>query len=572
MPPGVYKIDIAQLNPSAIDLLTKLGCPRERLESGVINADELPDILSDLLNNYLPSHRALNAVCDFVVSSDGDKSSFSEKDEALLKKLHGLDFHFVSCAFFRHKELNRKVNSDGLERIGVGYEMLSDTSAVFYLKDEALAREYVAFSNANGFYSDHLYFLSDILRTGGVVDTSCHRFPEDGDWTLQRFTNYHKTMMENSGDEEAQKLIEEIKSRSDHQTIRETVYACNMASMITDYYFSNERGIKEPRIVDINAFSLEELRILNDALQLAASISERTGKEPGEVIRELYKYKGVGFGNALLFLHYFVNPDRYPKPDGAELLPGQLPKPLPEKLEAGFIEQLSVIFQPDSEFIPEKALLAGGSVRALLHGVKQEKFFRSIDGSMVCVDTYELDGKRYGIFATASHVMNGELAPQGFEVYKGPDLSREVSLISMPLGSQNPPSPIKIAGEPADPGFVFTLNNHGRGIQIGSDPRYIRSYSSRSDGMDGYSAGAAVRDNIILFRGLNVPRDSGGAIVNAGGELIGIILGGDMKLTVAGYANMKELSNAVQTFKEQLSSGRSKVTSEQHSPEIEYFE
>lgn len=243
-------------------------------------------------------------------------------------------------------------------------------------------------------------------------------------------------------------------------------------------------------------------------------------------------------------LYYFVNPTIFPHPT-EEIVPGEL---VFEYVE--YVGRLADNFEADKKYIPEMVRIpASYCVRPFCPpGYENE-----IVGSMVCVGRLDAGSVEYNIYVTASHVIDRRTLPDYYILYDGGGLSGNVSLVAIPSSrDQRYKRPLQLADRYSTERFFFTVDGSGI-IRIGSDPRYTDRYSSGDDGMTGYSGARSDPGEIMLFRGLNTPNDSGGAVVNREGKLVGIILGGDGKLTVAAYANMEALSKAIESFKDTLS-------------------
>lgn len=239
-------------------------------------------------------------------------------------------------------------------------------------------------------------------------------------------------------------------------------------------------------------------------------------------------------------LYYFVNPTIFPQPT-EEIVPGEL---VFEDVE--YVGSLADNFEADKKYIPEMVrILASYCVRPFCPPSENE-----IVESMVCVGRLDAGSVEYNIYVTASHVIDRRTLPDYYILYDGGGLSGNVSLVAIPSSrDQRYKRPLQLADGYSTERFFFTVDGSGI-IRIGSDPRYTDRYSSGDDGMTGYSGARSGPGEIMLFRGLNTPNDSGGAVVNREGKLVGIILGGDRKLTVAAYANMEALSKAIESFKD----------------------
>lgn len=228
--------------------------------------------------------------------------------------------------------------------------------------------------------------------------------------------------------------------------------------------------------------------------------------------------------------HYFVNPEKYPQPARADILfPGEI------KIGEGesIYPQDSAIPKPASEALDKSAL----PLTVFLGNGKKR-------GYMTCVGQKKVGKETYVIYATAEHNLDQIRALHPESTYKIDD--KVVLAAFTPDRIQTPAKVVKIADnvKPTE-NFIYTVQGRGRGL--GSDPKYINDFDDRGPATT-YRYASPEFGKYMLFRGTNKRGDSGSPVVDAKGRLVGILLGGDDRLTVIAYADMNKLKKSVDEF------------------------
>lgn len=577
--PSSFKIATGSLGPLTKEVFSGMGCDKELLAKDYISSEELPPEVARLVEHMAYGkdvdktdvYSPLNRFCKGLCSADGNESNFSEEEMELFKKLSSADFRFVSCNFrtdsewksygeqqlksFKRQATGLGLFANAMKKVGLSYEITADRSISLYISDRTKAEEFDDFLDATDPFGKHNELLMQIFSFPGFnySDNICNNLVSIDERLVGLFETYKATKEDHSQNKEFIGLLTDIQEQYDNETIFKAAFALNLTTNISDKSYDDLGGR-----IDLNLLTIDEMRTLRSALKFTELLSEATGIDKTSLSDDIAKYKDIGFENAAAFLHYFVNPNKFPAPE-KEILPGELPSPFEETLTTAFIEKLCHLFQRDIEFIPAEVLEAmNTAVQPVMYGVKADgkdvgHFYRSINGSMVCLDTFEKDGQMFGIYATASHVINKDLKPKGFEIYNGGNIGNAVSLVAIPLSDEDAKIiPVKTGAPPSSNDAIFIASKNGEKDRhlIGSDPKFTDSYST--GGMTPYKNAEDSPNEIMLFRGLAIPGDSGGAILNEKGELVGIVLGGDQKLTVAGYADMAKLSQASNEFKQQI--------------------
>ncbi len=544
MYPKNYHLDVQKLGWYAATVLSAIGAPKALMTGGEVQASEMPQQVADLLERAGQDYDFINDLCRSIMAFDGKENGLSKKELELFTKLHDINFNVVGCLYPRQqhdwlRNLRGRPKNRLEPSMGISYQLSSDGSSLLvFINDVHAAQIFNNYLRKTGTFMGITSW-----HTPGLADMTdlCQNFPNISETTAAYFKAYLE--VDEGAPSTSSRLAKTIQEQFDNESIFMAGYLLSETSGDASLSMSEE-GLKK-RL---------EVLLLIDILR------KDFNHNLHQAIQTLRTLRPIGFRNIFAFLHYFVNPSKYSRPSN-QLVPGRLSEPLPSTLETVFIGSLSSSFRADPTFIPfavENA--ATGSVRPLLFGIEERNFYfktnfergrayKTTDASMVCVDRFEKNGKEYAIYATASHVINKDVAPNGFLVYHGRGLNGAVTLVAAEVASDRSLTPIKLASQPANSDFIFTMAGQ---IQIGSNPKWTDTYSSDEGGMTRYENASSSPGDIILFRGLNVPSDSGGAIIDPNGELIGIILGGDMQLTVAGFANMAELANAVADFKKEL--------------------
>ncbi len=242
--------------------------------------------------------------------------------------------------------------------------------------------------------------------------------------------------------------------------------------------------------------------------------------------------RSIGYDNVELAIHKFINPE-YPAPKGHAEFDDTA---INNDMWLRMVERL----QPLKKDVPAGVRHAYGSVKTLEVSMGIEGFSYDGKGTMVCVDVS--DG--YAFYLTAEHVVSGK--KNHFEHNRfipGSDLS----LVAVPLREHiRTPKPLKLGSRLKDDETFYSIGFGGNGrhpINMSSNAHY-----AKINGVD----------NRIIYTSAACPGDSGGAVVNENGGLVGIMqaVGGaetvKSRFTTLAFGDMELIQESLETFQEEL--------------------
>ncbi len=236
----------------------------------------------------------------------------------------------------------------------------------------------------------------------------------------------------------------------------------------------------------------------------------------------------IGWKNTELLIHKLVD-SRYPAPKGHKELDDTT-------IDSDTWKLLAESFLPNTDRLPKAVLKASESVEKLelttQNGIP-------IHGSMICIGS----AAGYAIYVTATHVIDKKHLPPGsINEYIGTDLA----LFAIPLreGEAAPP-PLKIGKKLGEKDTFYSMGFGSNGKHLFNICTDVK-YSTDKD------------DPTIKFYSLAIMGDSGGAVLNSKGELVGIMqaVGGaatvKSRLTTYAFGDMEVVKERLADFIDRL--------------------
>lgn len=533
----VYQVKKSYLSEEALTLLTSLGVSSEQIEGGKIDLESIPpsgrEIAKDIfmlsflsegdvrydekIINY--SCAELNRFSRFFVSVDGNSKDFSKKDVEVFLQLKKADFKFVN--YGPPTENSPNFSTSTLEKIGIKSMELSDKSIVFYVSDQDLFGSYDKYRTA-------------ILCDGGTSCASLDRiaFVDGGILNevvdqglsaeqVEKYVEYRAGLDKKINRKTKTPLMRRIEGDLKNLGVSKDEFVAAVSCGMKTSGVPEENLNNFVITRDLRAFEDGHLEVLGDALALAKVLKAKTLADFENIVTT---YADLGYKKTQAALHYFVNPNLYPAPKGD----GGLERGQISELEW---VRLRLLFSPDLSGIPRGVQGATACVTPL--NLEQEYAGWDNEGtaSMVCLEIVDDGGRKYAIYATAEHVSSK--VPKE---YQNRIVADDVALVAIPIESdEEAPKAIKIGKDlNSSDKFIYTVNGRDE-YEVGSDFEYT------DDG------------GKLEFRALNQPGDSGGAVVDRSGRLVGLVLAGDKRLTVRAFSDMNLLKESLESFKYELS-------------------
>lgn len=603
--------DPKRLSNESLLLMRKLGMSTSEIENGELSISRSEEIKKkmDLVKLLIASgckheltmveegkysmqsksgsrdyNKFLATISSYITGADGNPNDVSSTDLKLLKEFSKYDFKAVG--FKWNPSVAATIPESLRKRMSVSLEKLKSGHTVYPLN-----RNRRVTVNSSGFSLKHFLSNKFILPYNKFSFFNCPFLIQDVSHSVTKtgFDNYLPPIRRETHTEERharrspedakvaiEKLRKEMKVKTQIETdIRKTIVsigakdkakrtlltkAIDKAGVIDSKYAALVS--EKRRLIYIPMQDLVRIRdVFNFLKNMKISVAKKIDKKYLSLILNMYHNLGSGMTSDLM--HFFVNPKLYRRSDITPVKPGD--------------KRLAYAYKHyRKHLIPHKSAVPA-SVRSKSNGVIEveikKTFYKRDDefgdvrskhklkakGSMVCVGHQKVGKEEYAIFATAIHLLSkaGVSAKEEDAIKYSLNLNNHIQLIAVPLKQFNTnPSPLAIAsGNRSKQGFIYTLSGVARDedskIGLGSDPKYVRSFTTEHE-TTSYNGASKQFNQYMLFRGANKPKDSGGAVVDAHGNLIGIILAGDKLFTVAAYADMQELNAGIRKFKAKM--------------------